>query len=65
MVMLYSWIWKNEYARKRWREGVVINLFQKRDKAEPEITLLSTVDKAFCKILNNRMVDDIGERRTS
>ena len=23
MVMLYNWIWKNEYAPKRWREGVV------------------------------------------
>ena len=35
MVMLYNWIWKNEYAPKRWRKGVVVNLFKKGDKAEP------------------------------
>ena len=37
MVMLYSWIWKNEYAPKRWREGVVVvaNLTKKGDKADP------------------------------
>ena len=59
MVMLYNWIWKNEYAPKRWREGVVVNLFKKGDKADPGnyrgITLLSTVGKTFCKILNDRM----------
>ena len=59
MVMLYNRIWKNEYAPRRWREGVVANLFKKRDKADPGkyrgITLLSTVDKTFCKILNDRM----------
>ena len=22
--MLYNWIWKNDYAHKRWREGVVV-----------------------------------------
>ena len=59
MVELYNWIWKNEYAPKRWREGVVVNLFKKGDKADPGnyrgITLLSTVGKTFCKILNDRM----------
>ena len=58
MVMLYIWIWKNEYSPRRWREGVV-NLFKKGDKAEPGncrgITLLSTVGTTFCKILNDRM----------
>ena len=29
MVELYNWIWKNEYTPKRWREGVVVNLFKK------------------------------------
>ena len=46
VVMLYSWIRKNEYAPTRWREGVVVNLFKKEDKADPGncqgITLLST-----------------------
>ena len=23
MVRLYNWIWKNEYAPRRWREAVV------------------------------------------
>ena len=44
MVMLYNLIWKNEYAPRRWREGVVVNLFKKGDKADPgnciEITVL-------------------------
>ena len=52
-VMLYNWIWKNEYAPKRWREGVVVNLFKKGDKADPGhyrgTTLLSTVDKIILK----------------
>ena len=33
MVTLDNWIlWENEYARRRWREGVVVNLFKKADK---------------------------------
>ena len=47
MVMLYSWIRKNEYAPKRWREGVVVNLFKKGDTADPGnyrgITLLGSL----------------------
>ena len=47
MVGLYNWIWKNEYVPKRWRDGVVINLFKKGDKAESGncrgITLLRTI----------------------
>ena len=35
MVMLYNWIWQNEYAHKRWREGVVVNLLKEGDKADP------------------------------
>ena len=23
LVMLYNWIWKNEYAPRRWREGAI------------------------------------------
>ena len=59
MVMLINWIWKNEYAPRRWREGVVANLFKKGGKADPGpyqgITLLSTARKTFCEILNDRM----------
>ena len=29
MVMLCNWMWKNEYAPKRGREGVVVKLFEK------------------------------------
>ena len=35
MVLLYNWIWKNEYTPKRWREGVAVNLFKKGDKTDP------------------------------
>ena len=58
VTMLYNYIWKNEYAPKRWREGVAVNLFKKGDKADPgnyrDITLLSAVGKTFCKILKDR-----------
>ena len=36
MAMLYNWIWKTEYAPRRWREGVVVTLFKKGDKYGPE-----------------------------
>ena len=49
--MSNNWIWKIEYVLRRWREGVVVNLFKKGDKADPEnyreVTLLSTVGKTF------------------
>ena len=36
MAMMYNnWIWENEYTLKRWREGVVVMLFKKGDKADP------------------------------
>ena len=58
-VMLYNWVWKNEYAPRRWREGVVVNLFKEtrltRGTIRRGITLLSTVGKAFCKILDDRV----------
>ena len=58
MVMLYNWIWKNEYAPKRWREEVV-NLIKEGDKADlgnyRGITLSSTVGKILCQILNDKM----------
>ena len=58
MVMLYNWIKKNECAPRRRREGVVVNLFKKGDKADPGnyggITLQSTVGRTFCNILHDR-----------
>ena len=60
MVLLYNWIRENEYTPKRWRQGVVVNLFKKGDKADKEnsqdkadqgnfsgMTLLRTVGKTF------------------
>ena len=35
VVMLYNRTWKNEYAPKRWRDGVAVNLFKKGYKADP------------------------------
>ena len=32
MVMLCNWTWKNEYAPKRWREGVAAKFFKNGDK---------------------------------
>ena len=51
MTTIIRWISKNEYTFKRWREGVVVNLFKKGG-----ITLLSTtVGKIFCRILKDRV----------
>ena len=36
IILSYNWIWQNEHAPKRWREGVVVKLFKKGDKADPE-----------------------------
>ena len=59
MILLYNWIWKNEYTPKRWREGVVVNLLKKGDKTDPGnyggITLLGAVGKTFADILNDRV----------
>ncbi|CAB1099521.1 unnamed protein product [Ectocarpus sp. CCAP 1310/34] len=61
MVLLYNWVWKNECTpRSRWREGVFVNLLKKGDKTEPGnyrgVTLLNTVGRVFCKLLNDRIV---------
>ena len=68
MVLLYNWVWKNEYTPRRWREGVVVNLFKKGDKTGPGnyrgITLLNTVGKVFCKLLNDRIVGVLEKERT-
>ena len=57
--MLYNWIWNNEYASRRWREGVALNFFKKIYTADPGncrgIALVSTVSRTFCKILNDSM----------
>ncbi|CAN0253682.1 unnamed protein product [Ectocarpus fasciculatus] len=68
MVLTYNWVWKNEYAARRWREGVVVNLFKKGDNTDPGnyrrigITLLNTVGKVFCK-LNDRIVGVLEKER--
>ena len=57
MVTLYNGIWENEYAPRRRREGAVVSLVKKGDKADPVnyggITLLSTVGKTFNNIFND------------
>ena len=46
--MLYNGVWQNEYAPRRWREGVVVNVF-KEMKSDPGnyrgITPSSTLGK--------------------
>ena len=57
---LYALIWKEEYVPMKWREGLIVSLFKKRDKEDignyRGITLLSVIGKVFCKILNDRLV---------
>ena len=57
MVMMYSWVWENEYASEKWREGVLVKLFKKKDKADRgnylEMTLVRTVCQKICDILND------------
>ena len=57
---LFAVVWREEYVPPQWREGLIVNLFKKGDKEDPGnyrgITLLSVVGKAFCKVLNNRLV---------
>ena len=48
---LFSVIWREETVPKRWREGLIVNLFNREDPGNYRgITLLSVVGKVFCKI---------------
>ena len=57
---LFSVIWQEEIVPRQWREGLIVNIFKKKDREDPAnyrgITLLSVVEKVFCKILNNRLL---------
>ena len=57
---LFGVVWREEYVPPQWREGLIVNLFKKRDKEDPGnyrgIAVLSVVGKVFCKVLNNRLV---------
>ena len=57
---LYALIWKEDCVPIKWREGLIVILFKKRDKEDPGnyrgIMLLSVVGKVFCKILNDHLV---------
>ena len=62
MVVLCNWIWKNEYAAKRWRETVVGNLFKKGDEADPGNIPRHDANKhgqTFCMISNDRNWNDV------
>ena len=53
---LFTVICREEFVPPQWREGLIVNLFTKGDKEDPEnyrgITLLCVVGKVFCKVLN-------------
>ena len=57
---LFKVVWHEETIPEQWREGLIVNLFKKRDKEDPGnyrgITLLCVVGKVFCKVINNRLV---------
>ncbi|CAB1111147.1 unnamed protein product [Ectocarpus sp. CCAP 1310/34] len=69
MELLFNWVWENEYAPSRWRQGVVVDLFEKEDKTEQGnykgITLLNTVGNVSFKLLNDGMVGVLDEGRIS
>ena len=52
---LFKVVWREETLPKQRREGLIVNLFNKRDKEDPgnykDITLLSVVGKVFCKVV--------------
>ena len=58
--MLFEVVWHEELVPPKWSEGLIVNLFKKGDKEDPGnyrgITLLSVAGKAFCKIVNDRLV---------
>ena len=58
---LFNKIFELGYFPKRWAEGHIIPIFKKGDTNEASnyrgITLLSTIDKLFTRILNNRLSD--------
>ena len=55
---LFSVVWHEEAVPRQWREDLTVNLFKKGEREDPGncrgITLLSVVQKVFCKVLNNR-----------
>ena len=57
---LFSVIWQEEVVPRQWRDGLIVNIFKKGNREDPDnyrgITLLSVVGKVFSKILNNRLV---------
>ena len=66
--MVYNRIRENEYKPRRWKEGVVINLFKEGGRADPGnfrgITLLSASGKSFCKILNDKSRNGVLKERS-
>ena len=63
LVKLYALIRKEECVLMKWREGLIVSMFKKGDKEDPGnsrgITLLSVVGKVCCKILNDRLVQQL------
>ena len=59
-ISAFTLVWHEETAPKQWKEGLIVNLFEKGDKEDPGnyrgITLLSEVGKVFRKVINNRLV---------
>ena len=53
---LFRVVWHEEVVPKEWREGLIVNIFQKGDNEEPGnyrgITLLSVARKAFCTFMH-------------
>lgn len=69
VILYYLWIRENEHTPKRWRRGVVVNLFDKGDEAGPRkyrgMALFSTVGDTICKILKESIKMMLGKEEKS
>ena len=63
LLTLFNAMLRLETVPAQWRKGLIVNLFKGGDTADTDnyrpITLLCTVGKLFCRIINNRFVKHI------
>ena len=60
LLAVLNLVWDNEYAPSYWREGLIVSLFKKGDREDPDnyrgITLLNVVGKLYSRMINNRLL---------
>ncbi len=69
IVDLFNKLYNNGYFPEQWTTGVIVPIFKKGDRAQPEnyrgITLTSTLSKLFTYTLNQRMLQWSEENNVS